>query len=565
MALGTTAPAVAAAGSEPGTAATPAGQSQNPAPPVVPALREWTGGSGVVSLSPKSRIVVDSGSLADEADQLHDDIAAITGFGMRVVRGSRAGNGDILLSGRPAQVGPEGYVLDIGDDVELHGGSDTGVFYGTQTVLQILRTTPGHRSLPRGQARDWPQFRERGHLLDVGRKYWTPDYILQTIRQLAYLHLNTLHLHFTDNNAFRLVSDKYPYLAAPQAYTKADIRRFEAAARKYHVNIIPEIEMPAHAAAAIKARPELGFSCSSLAGSTLDVTKPEARQFARDLINEFAPLFSGPEFHIATDEYPTADPQSKCPELVQYAQQHGFGSPSDVFVDFINDMNRAVRAHGKKMVIWNWWDVDQNPTINPDKTIKVEAWTTAAETGQDHSPQKYLDMGYEVVVSPSDTLYVTQGFPLLPNPRWLYEEWQPQEHPRLSGYQISVWSDNAIDRPESSFDAYLRRPLEVLADRTWGGPRQGALADFVARADAVGTPPGVPEFALPGKLSGTPYGTNPYEPTSTFDKAYDGDPITYFLNAEPDGGYTGIALGAGKASAVSLVRYFATPGSTRAA
>ena len=550
MVLGTAGPAAAA---------TPA-SGTNPAPAVVPALREWTGGTGALALTPKSRIVVGSASLADEADQLRSDIAALTGFDLRVAKGTQAANGDILLSGRRAQIDPEGYVLDIGDHVDLRGGSDAGVFYGTQTVLQILRTTPGHRSLARGQAHDWPQFRERGHLLDIGRKYWTPDYILQTIRQLGYLHLNTLQLHFSDNNAFRLVSDKYPYLAAPQAYTKADIRRFEAAASRYHVNIIPEIEMPSHAAAAIKARPELGFSCASMAGSTLDVTKPEARQFARDLINEFAPLFSGPEFHIATDEYPTGDSQSKCPELVQYAQQHGFGSPSDVFVDFINDMNRTVRAHGKKMVIWNWWDVDQSPTISPDKNIKVEAWTTSAESGGDHSPQKYLDMGYEVVVSPSDTLYVTQGFPLLPNPQYLYEEWQPLEHPRLAGYQISVWSDNAIDRAESSFDAYLRRPEEVLADRTWGGPRQGKVTDFYARADAIGTPPGVPEYALPGKLSGTPYGTNPYETTSTYDKAYDGDPITYFLNADPDGGYTGIDLGAGKESAVSLVRYFATPG-----
>jgi Glycosyl hydrolase family 20, domain 2 len=102
MALGATGPAVAAPGSERGTAATPTGQSQNPAPAVVPALREWTGGTGVVYLSPASRIVVDSGSLADEADQLRDDIAAITGFGGDRVAVVRL----VAGAGRLVRVGP---------------------------------------------------------------------------------------------------------------------------------------------------------------------------------------------------------------------------------------------------------------------------------------------------------------------------------------------------------------------------------------------------------------------------------------------------------------------------
>jgi hexosaminidase len=278
--------------------------------------------------------------------------------------------GDLFLSaGDPdAQLGSEGYRLQVSDRVEILAGADAGVFYGTQTVLQMLRSTAGHRTLPRGVARDWPRFRERGYMLDAGRKYWSPDYVVQTIREMAYLKLNTLQLHLSDNNAFRLVSDRFPYLAAPEAYTKADIRRFEAAARKYHVTIIPEIEMPAHAGAILKVRPDLGLDCLGF-GSTLDVTRREVREFTRALIDEFAPLFSGPEFHIATDEYPKLLPQQNCAPLVRYAQERGFGSTADVFVDFINEMNSVVRSHGKRMVIWNWWDVDQNPTIAPDKTI----------------------------------------------------------------------------------------------------------------------------------------------------------------------------------------------------
>jgi hypothetical protein len=524
----------------------------NPAPEVVPAIREWTGGSGSLALDDRSRIVVASRALKGDAEALRDDLEAVIGLDLRVVEqeGSRAG--DIVLA-RSDGLGREGYRLAVDDRVTIAGG-EAGVFYGAQTVLQILRTRD---ALPRGEARDWPRFRERGYMLDAGRKYWSPDYVVQTIREMAYLKLNTLQLHLSDNNAFRLVSDRFPYLAAPEAYTKADIRRFEAAARRYHVTIIPEIEMPGHAGAILAARPDLGIDCQNF-GTTLDVTRREVRAFTKALIDEFAPLFSGPEFHIATDEYPRGAQQENCEPLKRYAAEHGFGSPADVFVDFINEMNIVVRSHGKKMVIWNWWDVDQDPTIAPDKTIKVEAWTTAATgPGQEHSAQHYLDLGYEVVASPSDTLYVTPGLRLLPNAKFLYEDWQPTEQPRFDGYQISVWADDAITQPDSAFDTHLRRPREAMADRVWGGPRRGGVEDLFARADAVGSPPRVPENRLPGTLSGTPYGTSPAwgDLPNTYDKAFDGDPSTFFDFAEPSGGYTGIDLGAGHPAQVAAIRF----------
>ena len=176
-------------------------------------------------------------------------------------------------------------------------------------------------------------------------------------------------------------------------------------------------------------------------------------------------------------------------------------------------------------------------------SIKVEAWTTTATgPGSERNAQHYLGLGYHVVSSPSDTLYVTPGLRLLPNPKYLYEEWEPIEHPRLAGYLISVWADNAITEPDSAFDAQLRRPREAMADRVWGGPRRGGVADLFARADAVGSPPGVPGNILPGTLSGTPYGTSPAwgDLPNTYDKVFDGDPSTFFDFAEPSGGYAGI-------------------------
>ena len=316
-------------------------QAPDPPPGVVPALREWSPGPGAFRLGAASRIVVDAGC----AGRRGAAVARRPGRGDRLQpagggQGRGPKDGDLFLSAAaaPRRAGSEGYVLEIGDRVDHCAAATPASSTERRRVLQMLRSRPGQRTLPRGEARDWPRFRERGYMLDAGRKYWSPDYVVQTIREMAYLKLNTLQLHLSDNNAFRLVSDRFPYLAAPEAYTKADIRRFEAAARNYHVTIIPEIEMPAHAGAILAVRPDLGLDCRTF-GTTLDVTRREVRDFTRALIDEFAPLFSGPEFHIASDEYPGRLHQEDCEPLVRYAEERGFGSTADVFVDFINEMN----------------------------------------------------------------------------------------------------------------------------------------------------------------------------------------------------------------------------------
>ena len=256
-------------------------QAPDPPPGVVPALREWSPGPGAFRLGAASRIVVDAASLAGEAKRLRDDLAAVTGLepaGGGHGRGLRAGDLFLSAGGTDAQLGSEGYRLDdrrSGRDHRRRRNAECST--ERRRCCRCCDRRDGHRTLPRGEARDRPRFRERGYMLDAGRKYWSPDYVVQTIREMAYLKLNTLQLHLSDNNAFRLVSDRFPYLAAPEAYTRADIRRFEAAARKYHVTIIPEIEMPAHAGGILEVRPDLGLDCRSF-GTTLDVTRREVRE-----------------------------------------------------------------------------------------------------------------------------------------------------------------------------------------------------------------------------------------------------------------------------------------------
>jgi hypothetical protein len=532
----------------------------NAAPPVVPSLHQWNGGSGEFRLEPQSRIVVDPryvAALTGDAHTFATDVAAVTGAALPVVSSASPHVGDLYLTLGASGLPPQGYTLDVGEVVRISGADAAGAFYGEQTVEQMLKLDPSHVAIPRGSARDWPDYAHRGVMLDMGRHYYSPAYVDREIREAAWHKLDVVHLHLTEYNAFRLQSTTYPGLAAAQSYSHADLAAFVAQARRYHVTLVPEIDMPAHDTAIADYDPSLKFDCPALSnGFTLDVTKPQTEQFLDGLLKEFVPLFpDSPVFHLGGDEYASLAQQRSCPELVDYARAHGYASTEDVFVNFLNRLAADVGALGRRAEIWNWWDVVGGATIAPDKNLIIDAWTG--------SPSAYLAAGYDTVSSPGNLLYVTPEGPpggsLEPNDKSLYESWVPPTDPHLLGFEISRWSDNAFDQPDSYFDWFANRPEDVLAARTWGGVRAASVFAFEDQVDRVGTAPGVPEYGPPDalRLTGTPYGTGPAYGNSdaTFDKVFDGDVGTYFDYSQADGGYAGIDLGPGHAAPVSAIRF----------
>lgn len=538
----------------------PAGTAAaNPAPAVTPSIQQWTGGTGSVAFTGDSRIIVDGLSapqLLADANTLADDVAAIVGHRPLVVIAADPRPTDVVLALDPSVGHADGYRLTVDDAVRIAGASATGVFYGEQSLEQMLKLG---RTVPRGVAVDWPRYQYRGVMLDMGRHYYSVDYVLAEIRRMAWSKLDTLHLHLTDQNAFRLVSDTYPGLAAPQSYSHADIAKIVDYAQRYHVDLVPEIDVPAHDVPIAGVYDKsLQWDCPSMnasayepwPGYTLDITKPAATTFVSNLLKEFVPLFrNSTVFHLGGDEYPEQAAQAQCPELVAYAKANGYASTEDVFVTWLNQMGQLVRSLGKRPEIWNWWDVAGGATIAPDHDLIIDAWTGTADA--------YLNAGYDTVSSPSDLLYVTPSSPpggnLEPDDPSLYQQWTPQSDPHLLGYEVSRWSDNAADQSDAYFDWFAHRPEQVVADRIWGGPRAYASAyAFEDAADRVGGPPGTPGFGV--RLSGTPYGTSPpWSPPSSYDKAFDGDPDTFFDFSQGSGGYTGIDLGS--AHPVGQIRF----------
>ena len=211
--------------------------------------------------------------------------------GSRSPRAPERGRGaaDVVVRGARGRLlgrhGGEGYALRIGDRLSILAASPTGAFYGGRTLLQLVRAGG---PIPRGRARDWPRYPERGLMIDNGRRFFPRAWLEQRIVELAGLKLNLLHLHLSDNEGFRIESETHPEAVTAPFLSKRDVRRLVAVASRHHVTLVPEIDAPGHMRAALRAHPELQLADAGggLAADKLDVTDPLARRFVFDLIDE---------------------------------------------------------------------------------------------------------------------------------------------------------------------------------------------------------------------------------------------------------------------------------------
>jgi hexosaminidase len=423
-------------------------------PLTIPAIREWHPAPGTFRLGPSSRVVVGRGAPREEAALLGRELKR------PVVGDGAPAAGDIVLRlGSPdRRLGREGYRLDIGTTLRIEARTAAGAFYGTRTVLQLLRRGG---ALPAGTARDWPRYPERGLMIDNGRRYFTPGWIKREIELLAELKLNQLHLHFSDNEGFRIESESHPEVVSQRHLTKRQVRDIVEFARRRHVRVIPELDMPGHLRQALAAHPEL-----RLPGSTdaLDISLPAARRFCRELILEYLDLFGGRYWHAGADEYQ--------------------GATGEAYVDFINWIDRLVRARGRTLRIWH--DGLSGGRLNRD--VIVEWWADHAGP----TPKRLLRQGHRVLNAGWWPTYYVAGGPLSevhPSPKVAYETWEVnlfgglainsatpggpfQRVPaaRVLGSELHVWNDVPFSETSAEIARGIAPRLRVLAQKTWDSP-----------------------------------------------------------------------------------------------
>ena len=492
-------------------------------PQTIPALRGWDSAKGTWELGRKARVVVRCAAARRwriEARVLARDLRAVTGraVGTPGRCGLRARRGDVVLARarRAPHLGREGYRLRIGRSFRIAAKADAGAFYGGRTLLQLVRAGV---PIPRGRARDWPRYPERGLMVDVGRQYFTPGWIRAHVRELAYLKLNYLHLHLSDNQGFRIESDTHPEIVSAQHLTKRSVRRILALARRYHVTVVPEIDMPGHMTAALAAHPELQLR--NLLGDptpgVLDVTKPAARRFARDLIEEYLALFDGPYWHTGADEViPFAFyPLGLYPSLESYAtERYGpSANAKDAIHGFVNWVDRIVRRHGRTTRMWHD-DLNGGSAVTRDRRIVAEWWIDVSPLSDvaPPTPQQLLDRGHSIMNAGWFPTYYVNGVGgsdvlIRPDLEAAYESWDVHEfhgiddadppdtiapgEPRNLGSELHVWNDNPGLVSQAETAVAISAGLRVLAQKTWRSPElTPAYAEFLPIIDAIGHAPG---------------------------------------------------------------------------
>ena len=484
----------------------------NTAPVVIPNIQQWTGGTGTFHFPEIGRICYDEDALATTADVLKDDLADFTNIAHTVVKTSSPAAGDIFLTLNcsDSTIGMEGYLMTVDNYTAIIANADAGAFYGTRTLLQILKQDPAHANIPNGSIKDFPKYKERGFMLDVARKYFTPQYLENYIRQMAWLKLNDFHLHFTDDQGFRLKSDSYPNLSFDQGYSKQYLRTLQDIAAKYHVTITPEIDLPGHASAVVKAYPETGHAPGTSLNSSkeglrpIDLSKDASWDIAYGLLDEFVPLFDAPDFHIGGDEYPGYGTGATLnnllinyPDMLTKAQSMGLQTEADLYYKFLNSMGDYVETnYGKKARFWEWPErFEPYTSIDIDNDMIFDAWEGPEAVNR--SAQ-----GFKIINSNWKSTYIVPGTNMYPDMQTLYEQWQPNwldltgtiqlaaNDPNLLGAKFHNWNDYAGAYNEGGLDRFTLLPLKVFAEDIWGAPRRASLTAFKTEVNALGNAPG---------------------------------------------------------------------------
>ncbi|MFI0979868.1 glycoside hydrolase family 20 protein [Streptomyces sp. NPDC021093] len=476
-------------------------------PRTIPFVREVQRGRGTGwRPAPATRVVVAAGSegaLADEGRLLAGEL------GKGYAQGVAARPGDVELAmGAPgtadAAGGPESYTVTTrGGRVRITGADQAGVFYGTRTLKQAVRSGGG---LADGVLRDAPAKPRRGFALDTARKHFDASWIEDRIREMGDLKLNELGLHFSDDQGFRIASSSHPEIVSKDHLTQAEVRRIVTLAASRHVRVIPEIDSPGHLGAVIAAHPDLQLRSASGKPSrgAVDIANPKAARIVDELLTEYAELFPGAYWHLGGDEYralTVSDPESTYPQLTREAHRR-YGARArvqDLATGWLNDRAATVARHGKSDVrAWND-GYFAGGVVDAPKSREVAYWT-GKEIGA-RKPLEYLREGRKVLNVNDEYLYYVLGEPntfQYPTGRRIYDEWTPRVlrgseavparyDALITGGQLAVWCDYHNAQTQAQVAKGIRLPLRATAQKLWD-PRKPALGweGFKGLAGEVG-------------------------------------------------------------------------------
>ena len=467
------------------------------------------------------------------ARQLGRYLEPATGFTFVVRTGGKPPANAITLRLTSAldSLGGEGYTVDVSrSGVALRASQPAGLFYAVQTLRQLLpaeifRAAPVADvawTIPAVAIADAPRFAWRGAHLDVGRHFMPKEFVRKYIDLLALHKLNTFHWHLTEDQGWRLQIRKYPRLTDVGAwrattligrqsaqrdstqwkfdgqphggfYTQDDAREIVAYAKARFITVVPEIEMPGHALAAIAAYPALGVTGDSAAVGTRwgvysDILNADSTTvaFMQDVLTEVLEIFPGPYIHIGGDEADKAK-WKVSPRIAARIQELGLKDENELQSWFIRQMDGFLTAHGRRMV---GWDEILEGGLAPNATVMSWRGTNggiaAARAGHDviMAPNSYTYLDhYQSQNTATEPIAIGGFLPLDkvysfdPMPA----ELEPEFAKHVIGAQAQVWTEYIEGPKKVEYMAFPR--LTALAEAVWTPLARKDYADYRARLD----------------------------------------------------------------------------------
>jgi len=342
---------------------------------------------GTFQLSASTQIIA-AKSLATEALYLKDKLSATAGLNVPLTNSSKAANNKITLllaQNQSENLGKEGYQLVVNaTGVKITATDKAGLFYGTQSLLQLITANEQGKNvnIPFVTIKDKPRFGWRALMLDEGRHFKGEKVVKQLLDDMAMLKMNVFHWHLTDDQGWRIEIKKYPELTRIGSkrkdsqlawrsekrsgkphegfYTQEQIKEIVRYATERHITVVPEIEMPGHATAAIAAYPWLGTTGEKVEvpvtfgkfKDTYNVADPKVYAFLEDVLTEVMALFPSKIIHIGGDEV-LYDQWKSSPQIQALMVKEGLKSPADVQIWFTNKISKFIASKGRRMMGWN--------------------------------------------------------------------------------------------------------------------------------------------------------------------------------------------------------------------
>ncbi|MHC4496852.1 MAG: beta-N-acetylhexosaminidase, partial [Planctomycetota bacterium] len=479
------------------------------------------------TITQSTRIIAENDAAA-EAAKLIDALAPAMGFKLqRAIASQRHGNTiKMELNGQLSQLGDEGYELDVSaEQVLIRARREGGLFHGIQTVLQLLPATVLSKArvenvtwnVPSVKIVDYPRFQWRGLLVDPARHFIPKTDLLRFIDTMALHKFNSLQIHLTDDQGWRIEIRKYPKLTETGAsmdfttmrrrqeaqspgdkrpggfYSQEDIRQIVRYAAERYIKILPEIEMPAHTGAAIISYPEIGLYPEKLsalpaekrwvANERVLAPRPQTVAFMQNVLTEVMELFPNKHIHIGGDEA-NIEHWKKSEEMQAQKRELGLKDEAELHSWFIKQMDSFLSRHGRRLV---GWDEILQGGLAPGATVMSwrgeQGGITAANAGHDvvMAPTSHTYFDYYQGARDKEPLAIGGNLPLAkvysfePIP----DAVAPEKTRHILGVQGQLWGEYISTAEHREYMAYPR--AAALAEVGWSPKASKDYESFLAR------------------------------------------------------------------------------------